>query len=221
MQHTSLLEAARAGRVEDGLQTLFNSTQVSLIRLLALLLVIASWTVPVSASESAGSVPTAFTQTLALGVTPQNARAHAVLIKSTCTQETMAFAWPVSGMITQGYWWGHQALDIGAPYGRDVLAAADGRVSFVGWTNTGYGYLISLEHDQGYSTYYAHLSRMYVAQGEAVSRGQAIGAVGSTGNSTGPHLHLEIHRDDVRLDPLVYLSDDPDKVDWKTCPAAE
>ncbi len=116
-----------------------------------------------------------------------------------------AFGWPVSGTITQGYWWGHRAIDIGAPTGSATLASDSGYVSFVGWTDIGYGYLIILDHGNGYVTYYAHLSQMYVTLGQQVNRGQVIGAVGSTGNSTGPHLHFEIRYNDVQQNPFVYL----------------
>lgn len=118
---------------------------------------------------------------------------------------TGAFTWPVLGKITQGYWWGHRALDVGAPTGSAVLATDGGYVSFVGWTDIGYGYLVILDHANGYSSYYAHLSQMYVMVGQRVERGQVIGAVGSTGNSTGPHLHLEIRYNGVEQNPLVYL----------------
>ncbi|MGD9099645.1 MAG: M23 family metallopeptidase [Anaerolineae bacterium] len=184
--------AAKTKRVRSGLQVLCNSIRVPLLSLLVLALVTCGWTVPAWADEGAN-----------------------------CIQETGAFSWPARGMITQGYWWGHQALDIGAPTGSSVLAADTGNVSFAGWTNTGYGYLVILEHDQGYVTYYAHLSQIHVAPGQAVSRGQGIGAVGSTGNSTGPHLHFEIRLDDVKQNPLVYLPDNPDdEFDQKTCPSA-
>jgi murein DD-endopeptidase MepM/ murein hydrolase activator NlpD len=118
---------------------------------------------------------------------------------------TGAFGWPVLGSITQWYWWGHRAIDIGAPTGSAVAATDGGYVSFVGWTDIGYGYLIILDHANGYSSYYAHLSQMYVMVGQQVERGQVIGAVGSTGNSTGPHLHLEIRYNGVEQNPLVYL----------------
>jgi murein DD-endopeptidase MepM/ murein hydrolase activator NlpD len=118
---------------------------------------------------------------------------------------TGAFVWPVSGKITQGYWWGHRAIDVGAPTGSAVLATDGGYVSFVGWTDIGYGYLIILDHANGYSSYYGHLSQMYVMLGQEVAHGQVIGAVGSTGNSTGPHLHLEIRYNGVEQNPLVYL----------------
>jgi LysM repeat protein len=120
-------------------------------------------------------------------------------------QGTGSFNWPVLGSLTQGYWWGHRAIDIGAPTGSAALAADGGYVSFVGWTDIGYGYLIILDHVNGYSTHYAHLSQMYVTLGQQVSRGQVIGAVGNTGNSTGPHLHLEIRYNGVEQNPLVYL----------------
>jgi LysM repeat protein len=118
---------------------------------------------------------------------------------------TGAFTWPVLGKLTQGYWWGHRAIDIGAPTGSAALATDGGYVSFVGWTDIGYGYLIILDHANGYSSYYAHLSQMYVMIGQRVERGQVIGAVGSTGNSSGPHLHLEIRYNGVEQNPLVYL----------------
>lgn len=116
-----------------------------------------------------------------------------------------AFGWPVLGTITQGYWWGHRAIDIGAPTGSATLASDGGYVSFVGWTDIGYGYLVILDHANGYVSYYAHLSQMYVTLGQQVNRGQVIGAVGSTGNSTGPHLHFEIRYNDVQQNPFVYL----------------
>jgi len=118
---------------------------------------------------------------------------------------TGSFAWPVRGSITQWYWWGHRAIDIAAPTGSAVLAADGGYVSFVGWTDIGYGYLIILDHANAYSTYYAHLSQMYVGPGQRVERGQVIGAVGSTGNSSGPHLHLEIRYNGLEQNPMVYL----------------
>lgn len=128
-----------------------------------------------------------------MGPIPSNARG------------TGAFVWPVSGKLTQLYWWGHRAVDIGAPTGSAVVATDGGYVSFVGWTDIGYGYLIIVDHANGYSSYYAHLSLMYVMLGQQVERGQVIGAVGSTGNSTGPHLHLEIRYNGVEQNPLVYL----------------
>jgi len=118
---------------------------------------------------------------------------------------TGAFQWPVLGTITQGYWYGHRAIDVGAPTGSAVLATDGGFVSFAGWTDVGYGYLIVIDHANGFATYYAHLSNIYVAEGQQLRRGQVIGAVGNTGNSTGPHLHFEVRRNNAQQNPRAYL----------------
>jgi murein DD-endopeptidase MepM/ murein hydrolase activator NlpD len=118
---------------------------------------------------------------------------------------TGRFQWPVLGMITQGYWYGHRAIDIGAPTGSAVLATDGGFISFAGWTDVGYGYLIVVDHANGFATYYAHLNNIYVAAGQAVERSQVIGAVGNTGNSTGPHLHFEVRRYNMQQNPRAYL----------------
>ncbi len=118
---------------------------------------------------------------------------------------TGRFQWPVLGTITQGYWYGHRAIDIGAPTGSAVSATDGGFISFAGWTDVGYGYLIVVDHANGFATYYAHLSNIYVAKGQGVKRGQVIGAVGNTGNSTGPHLHFEVRRHNTQQNPRAYL----------------
>ena len=118
---------------------------------------------------------------------------------------TGAFQWPVLGTITQGYWYGHRAIDVGAPTGSAVVATDGGFVSFAGWTDVGYGYLIVVDHANSFSTYYAHLSNIYVAVGQELRRGQVIGAVGNTGNSTGPHLHFEVRRNNAQQNPRAYL----------------
>lgn len=115
------------------------------------------------------------------------------------------FHWPASGVLTQGYWYGHRAIDIGAAVGTAIRASDNGFISFAGWTDIGYGYLVVVEHRNGYQTYYAHLSDIFVREGEAVSGAQVIGAVGSTGNSTGPHLHYEIRYNGYPTNPLIYL----------------
>jgi len=118
---------------------------------------------------------------------------------------TGRFQWPVLGQITQGYWYGHRAIDIGASTGSAVLAADGGFISFAGWTDVGYGYLVVIDHANGFATYYAHLSNIYVFSGQAVERGQVIGAVGSTGWSTGPHLHFEVRYYSAQQNPRAYL----------------
>jgi len=118
---------------------------------------------------------------------------------------TGRFQWPTTGAITQGYWWGHRAIDIGTATGTAVQAADGGFVSFAGWSTIGYGNLIVIDHANGYVTYYAHLSRFNVVVGQGVRRGQLIGGVGSTGNSSGPHLHFEIRYNGTLLNPGAYL----------------
>jgi hypothetical protein len=118
---------------------------------------------------------------------------------------TGRFQWPVLGRITQGYWYGHRAIDIGAPIGSAVVAADGGFISFAGWTDVGYGYLIVIDHANGFATYYAHLSNIYVFTGQAVERGQVIAASGNTGWSTGPHLHFEVRYYGTQQNPRAYL----------------
>ena len=125
------------------------------------------------------------------------------------------FDWPLSGAprITSRFGWRsisvagnryHAGLDLGAAIGTPVLASRDGTVVRSGWIGA-YGYVIYLRHADGFETRYAHLSRIDVREGEMVQRGQRIGAVGSTGASTGPHLHLEVRLDGHALDPLDVL----------------
>ncbi|MEZ4868415.1 MAG: peptidoglycan DD-metalloendopeptidase family protein [Caldilineaceae bacterium] len=115
------------------------------------------------------------------------------------------FSWPLSGWLSQGYRYDHRALDIAAPVGTLVTAADRGVVIRAGWNNQGYGLFVVIDHNIDYVTLYAHLSEINVEVGQVVAQGQAIGKVGSTGNSTGPHLHFEI-RDFGRLtNPLELL----------------
>ncbi len=116
-----------------------------------------------------------------------------------------SFVWPVSGYITQGFWSGHRAIDIGAWLGSPVVASDSGYVVFAGWDRTGYGNLIIIDHGNGYRTYYAHLSAIFVRVGDSVAQGVRIGSVGSTGHSTGPHLHFEIRYRNVQRNPLGFL----------------
>jgi murein DD-endopeptidase MepM/ murein hydrolase activator NlpD len=118
---------------------------------------------------------------------------------------TGRFQWPVIGRISQDYWYGHRALDIAASTGSGVYAADGGFVSFVGGTDVGYGNLIRIDHGNGFATWYAHLSGFNVTLGQAVKRGDLIGYVGSTGNSSGPHLHFEIRTAEDLVNPRFYL----------------
>lgn len=99
----------------------------------------------------------------------------------------------------------HTGLDFPAPYGRTVYAARAGRVHGAGWNPGGYGTLVVIGHGHGVQTYYAHLGRVYVRVGQRVRTGTAIGAVGATGQATGPHLHFEVRLRGAALDPLAAL----------------
>ena len=108
-----------------------------------------------------------------------------------------AFMRPVSGgMITSPFGYRtsgfHKGVDIATSTGTPIYASAEGTVTFSGWNSTGYGYLVIIDHGNGYQTYYAHCSQLYVSSGQYVSQGQNIAAVGSTGNSTGPHVHFQV-----------------------------
>jgi len=98
----------------------------------------------------------------------------------------------------------HLGVDIGASYGSTIKAADGGKVTYSGWKGS-YGYLVIITHDNGDQTYYAHCSKLLVSYGEKVYQGQSIAKVGSTGNSTGPHLHFEIRKGGKTVNPLNYL----------------
>ena len=119
---------------------------------------------------------------------------------------TSNYGWRMNPVTT--IWSFHSGIDLGAPFGTPVLAAKSGRVEYAGWGD-GYGNLVELDHGST-GTRYAHLEAIYVAQGQSVAQGQQIGIVGSTGRSTGPHLHFEIMVPSgdgwVALDPAPYLN---------------
>lgn len=99
----------------------------------------------------------------------------------------------------------HSGLDFPAGYGTPVKAAGVGTVVFAGWNTGGYGNLVVVQHRLGYTTWYAHMSRITTGVGQSVSGGTRLGLVGSTGNSTGPHLHWEARLNNVPIDPIPYL----------------
>ena len=125
-----------------------------------------------------------------------------------------SLSWPVTGTITSPFGWRqnpfgggpdfHAGLDIAAPTGTTITAAASGTIIMAQWYG-GYGNYILIDNGGGISTGYGHMSAIYVAKGQVVKRGQAIGAVGSTGASTGPHLHFEVRRDGKPIDPTPWL----------------
>ena len=98
----------------------------------------------------------------------------------------------------------HKGIDIAATRGTPILATASGKVSFAGWSS-GYGYLVKIDHGSGVETYYGHCSKLYVSAGDTVEAGDKIAAVGSTGNSTGNHLHFEIRLNGKQVNPQTYV----------------
>lgn len=113
--------------------------------------------------------------------------------------------WPTAGYrITQYYTWRHHAVDIANKIGTPIYAADAGTVEYAGW-GKGYGNQIVIDHGGGKKTRYAHQSKFYVKKGEEVDKGEIIGAMGSTGWSTGPHLHFEVMINGVKYNPLNYI----------------
>ena len=113
--------------------------------------------------------------------------------------------WPTRGPILSWFTGYHRGLDISPAYGTPVYAAERGRVVLVRYLRYGYGYYLIIDHGNGYRTLYAHMSSIYVRPGSTVYRGQNIGQVGSTGRSTGPHLHFEVHAYGRAVDPYRFL----------------
>lgn len=101
----------------------------------------------------------------------------------------------------------HHGLDIAVPAGTPIVAAHGGTVLEAGWKNDIYGLAVLIDHGNGWQTLYAHCSKVLVSAGQQVRQGEQLALVGSTGNSTGPHLHLELHKDGVWLDPARYFGD--------------
>ena len=118
---------------------------------------------------------------------------------------------PVTGRITSRYGVNesirdhtHKGIDIAATRGTPILATASGKVTFAGWSS-GYGYLVKIDHGNGVETYYGHCSKLYVSAGDTVDAGEKIAAVGSTGNSTGNHLHFEIRLNGKQVNPESFV----------------
>ena len=134
-------------------------------------------------------------------------RAHSGSGSSGSGVSSSGLIWPVNGPITSGFGWRwgrmHEGIDIGASCGTPIHAAAAGTVIFSGWMD-GYGNFVIIDHGNGLATAYGHQSAIYVSGG-SVSQGQTIGAVGSTGHSTGCHLHFEVRVNGSPVDPLGYL----------------
>nr|WP_017293700.1 M23 family metallopeptidase [Geminocystis herdmanii] len=120
------------------------------------------------------------------------------------------YIWPAKGVFTSGYGprWGrmHRGIDIAAPVGTPIVAAAEGEVVSAGWNSGGFGNLVKIRHFDGTVTLYAHNSKIHVRRGQFVKQGQHIANMGSTGFSTGPHLHFEIHPQGQKpINPIALL----------------
>jgi len=124
------------------------------------------------------------------------------------------YIWPLHGRLTSyfgrrnlgmGTSAFHRGIDVAAPTGTPIVAARSGTVTFSGWSTSGYGNLVRVRHSDGSETWYAHASRLLVSVGQYVRQGERIALVGSTGLSTGPHLHFELHVGGVAIDPLREL----------------
>jgi murein DD-endopeptidase MepM/ murein hydrolase activator NlpD len=120
------------------------------------------------------------------------------------------YIWPARGMLTSGYGWRwgrmHQGIDIASDVGTPIHAAATGVVEFAGWNSGGYGNMVEIRHADGSMTRYAHMNSIYARVGQEVNQGEQIGEMGSTGYSTGPHLHFEVHLPNQgTVNPIAYL----------------
>lgn len=114
--------------------------------------------------------------------------------------------WPTSGhVITQYYGWKHTGLDIDGDFTSPLYASYDGVVDKAGWNNGGYGLQVLIQHPNGMTTRYGHASKLFVKAGDEVKKGQVIAMMGSTGRSTGSHLHFEVYVNGKRTNPLVYI----------------
>lgn len=118
---------------------------------------------------------------------------------------TSNFIWPTNGLITQYPTWYHMALDIASNAAPAILASDTGTVTFAGCLQYGYGCHVVVDHANGFQTLYAHMSVISVSAGQAVSQGEQVGVMGSTGRSTGPHLHFEVRSGGVLQNPQSYL----------------
>lgn len=124
--------------------------------------------------------------------------------------EQTQYIMPTSGTITSGYGWRwgrmHKGIDIAAPVGTPIVAAAPGVVVYARWNSGGYGNLVDIQHPDGSLTRYGHNSQILVQEGQQVGQGEAIALVGSTGRSTGPHCHFEIHNPQgIAINPASML----------------
>ena len=147
-------------------------------------------------------------------ITRQNAAAARYYGEGACgavyegAYGTGTFIWPTTDRTVSGYTYDpgvHPAVDIGGQEGNPIYATDSGVVVYAGWSDFGYGYLIAIDHGNGWQSAYAHLSAVAVGCGQSVYQGGYIGALGNTGNSSGAHLHFELGINGAKVDPLGYI----------------
>jgi murein DD-endopeptidase MepM/ murein hydrolase activator NlpD len=146
------------------------------------------------------------------GYVEKELQAYEVILRE---RSVIPSIWPVKGTLESGFggrrnpfggssYEYHEGQDIDAAFGAPVNSAANGTVVFAGWQN-GYGQVVYVDHGGGLSTRYGHLSKIEVAIGQTIARGEVLGLVGSSGRSTGPHLHYEVRMNNEPVDPIEYL----------------
>jgi murein DD-endopeptidase MepM/ murein hydrolase activator NlpD len=136
------------------------------------------------------------------------------MARSTDKLATKPSIWPTSGEVTSGFGWRnspwgggselHQGIDIANSMGTPIVATADGEVVRSEWSG-GYGNIVQIDHGNGIATIYGHNSRMLVSAGQSVRKGQVISSLGSTGKSTGPHVHYEVRVNGTAVDPISFM----------------
>ena len=130
------------------------------------------------------------------------------------------YIWPVEGgELSEWGWWdggyyGHRGVDIVGYYGCDIYAGASGVVSYAGWHSGGFGYLVVIDHPDGFQTWYAHNSEIFVYEGQQVIQGQCIAALGASGRAYGAHCHFEVRYGGERLNPRYYVNGLPELYAW-------
>jgi murein DD-endopeptidase MepM/ murein hydrolase activator NlpD len=136
---------------------------------------------------------------------------HVAALRHVTRARTLEFSWPVEGTVTTPFTAYHHGLDIGMLRSLDVRAAAPGKVVSVGYVTgfEGYGKVVLIQVTPDVVTLYAHLASYKVHPGETVARGRLLGIAGCTGYCTGTHLHFEVRRDGVAVDPRTFLGSEP------------
>ena len=158
--------------------------------------------------KSSSVITEAVPEMIAVGVKQREAVGTPDSVETVLNGNGM-FMWPVNGGYISDVFGSnrnHKGLDIAAPEGTDIYAAAEGKVIAAGWNTGGYGYFVMIDHGNGYATLYGHLSKVIASNGAEVKCGDLIGEVGTTGDSTGNHLHFEVRYQNVCQNPASYIS---------------